>query len=95
MDSLMNSPGFFGNHAPLGSDLSLLVTIVSAVVFTAGWRLAVRERFEAHRWVMSAAVALNPIPVAIWMIRYFVLYTMRSFRPDWGKARMLSRLCMP
>ena len=35
---------------------------------------------------MSAAVALNLIPVAIWMIRYFVLYTMPELPTRLGQS---------
>jgi uncharacterized membrane protein YozB (DUF420 family) len=73
--NLLNGAGFLGNNAPFGSDLSLVVMIVAAALFTVGWRLAVRKRFDTHRRVMTTAVLLNLIPVAVWMIRYFTLYT--------------------
>jgi uncharacterized membrane protein YozB (DUF420 family) len=75
MYSFLARSGFLTSKAPLGSDVSLIVMIVAAVLFTIGWRLAARKDLEAHRWVMTAAVILNLIPVAIWMIRYFALYT--------------------
>lgn len=60
--------------APLGAKLSLVAMVLAAVLFTIGWRLAVSKRFEAHRWVQTAAVCLNAIPVLAWMIRSFVKY---------------------
>jgi uncharacterized membrane protein YozB (DUF420 family) len=74
--TFLDGSGFLTAKAPLGSDISLLVMIAAAVLFTVGWRLAVRRDLAAHRWVMTAAVILNLIPVAIWMIRYFVLYAL-------------------
>jgi uncharacterized membrane protein YozB (DUF420 family) len=70
----------------LGSDLALIAMLVAAVLFTVGWRLAVRKDLEAHRWVMTAAVILNLIPVAIWMIRYFALYTLPELPQQLGKG---------
>jgi putative membrane protein len=60
--------------APSGAVLSLVFIVVSAVLLTIGWRLAVQRRFEAHRWVQTAAVCLNSAVVLAWMIRSFVLY---------------------
>lgn len=60
--------------APLGAKLSLVATVLAAVLFTIGWRLAVSKRFEAHRWVQTIAVCLDAIPVLAWMIRSFVKY---------------------
>jgi putative membrane protein len=60
--------------APSGAVVSLVLIVVSAVLLTIGWRLAVQKRFEAHRWVQTAAVCLNAAVVLVWMIQSFVLY---------------------
>jgi putative membrane protein len=60
--------------APSGAVASLVLIIASAVLMTVGWRLAVLRRFEAHRWVQTAAVGLNSAIVLIWMIQSFVRY---------------------
>jgi uncharacterized membrane protein YozB (DUF420 family) len=70
----LRSAEVVGTAAPLGAKLSLLTMVLAAVLFTIGWRLAVGKRFEAHRWVQTAAVCLNAIPVLAWMIRSFVRY---------------------
>lgn len=54
----------------------MVLMVLAAVLFTIGWRLAVRKRYEAHRWVQTSAVALNAVVVAAWMIRSFVLYVL-------------------
>ena len=52
--------------------VSLAVVLVATVLLTVGWRLAVRGRYEAHRWVQTVAACLNAALVLGWMIRSFV-----------------------
>jgi uncharacterized membrane protein YozB (DUF420 family) len=54
--------------------LALVLSVVAAVMFTIGWRLAVARRYTAHRRVQTAAVVLSTVAAAAWMIRSFVLY---------------------
>ena len=86
MNAFLDGSGFLTSKAPLGSDISLIVMLVAAVLFTVGWRLAARKDLEAHRWVMTAAVLLNLIPVAIWMIRYFVRYALPEIPSQLGNS---------
>ena len=58
----------------LGATASLIISVFAAALFTIGWRLAVRKRFAAHRWVQTAAASLNAVLVLSWMVRAFVLY---------------------
>jgi uncharacterized membrane protein YozB (DUF420 family) len=74
VSSLLQGAGVLGTKAPFGTKASLIAMVLAAVLFTIGWRLAVHKRFEAHRWVQTAAVCLNAVPVLAWMIRFFVLY---------------------
>lgn len=53
--------------------VALVLTLIAAVLMTVGWRLAARRRYEAHRRVQTAAVALDAGAVAFWMIRSLVL----------------------
>jgi putative membrane protein len=57
--------------APRGAVISLVLIIVTAILFTIGWRLAVQRRYEAHRLVQTVAVCLNAAVVLIWMIKSF------------------------
>ena len=59
-----------------GAVTTLVVILASAVLFTVGWRLAVRRRYEAHRWVQTVAVCLNAAVVLAWMIKRFVDYVL-------------------
>jgi len=61
-------------RAPLGATASLIIILLSAVLFTIGWRLAAGGRFPAHRLVQTVAACLNAVVVLAWMIRSFVLY---------------------
>jgi len=76
VSSLLQGAGVLGTKAPFGTKASLIAMVLAAVLFTIGWRLAVHKRFEAHRWVQTAAVCLNAVPVLAWMIRFFVLYVL-------------------
>ena len=74
MNTLLNGPGFLGTNANFRSDATLVLILVAEVLFTIGWRLAIRKRYEAHRWVQTAAVILNTIVVLITMISSFTVY---------------------
>ena len=74
MNALLNGPGFLGTNANFRSDATLVLILVTEVLFTIGWRLAVRKRYEAHRWVQTSAVILNTLVVLITMISSFVTY---------------------
>ena len=74
VSGLFPGAGLLATTAPFGADVSLVLMVLAAVLFTIGWRLAVRRRYEAHRWVQTSAAALNAVVVAAWMIRSFVLY---------------------
>jgi len=67
----MNGKGFLGTNASVLADISLIVGILVALALTAGMLLAVRRRFAAHRWVQTAAVALNIVQVLAIMVASF------------------------
>jgi uncharacterized membrane protein YozB (DUF420 family) len=72
MQSFLNGPGFLGTHAPLISDLSLVLTLITAGMFTVGWQLARQGHYTIHRWVQTGAATLNAIVVVAFMITSFV-----------------------
>lgn len=75
MRELLVGPGLFGAVTSPGANATLILSVLAAVLFTVGWRLAVGKHFTAHRWVQTAAACLNAVLVFSWMIRAFVLYT--------------------
>ena len=84
MFAFLQGPGFLGGNGTLGADISLVVSLLAAVLFTIGWRLAARKRFEAHRWVQTGAACLNAVLVLVWMIRSFVLYILPGIPGSFG-----------
>jgi uncharacterized membrane protein YozB (DUF420 family) len=73
MTAFLTGPGFLGTRALFQSDLSLILILFTAVLFTVGWRLAVRKNFEAHRWIQTSAAILNSIVVLVVMITSFIV----------------------
>ncbi len=61
MADYLTSPGFLGTRATLRSDLTLVLTLFTALLFTIGFVLARKKLFTYHRWVQTGAVILNSI----------------------------------
>ncbi len=74
MGSFLDNLGFFGTKAPVRSDITLLLILTTAILFTIGWRLAVSRKFEAHRWVQTVTATLNALVVILSMIPVFMVY---------------------
>jgi uncharacterized membrane protein YozB (DUF420 family) len=74
MKDLLGSSGFLGTHAPFISDLTLILILLTAILFTIGWQLARHKRFTAHRWVQTSSASLNALVVLSVMINSFVLH---------------------
>jgi uncharacterized membrane protein YozB (DUF420 family) len=87
--------GFLGSGAPLYSDLSLLLLLLSAGLFSWGWRLATRRQYEAHRWVQTTAAMLNAFVVLSVMIASFASTSCPVSPQGCLKAPMASQRFMP
>jgi uncharacterized membrane protein YozB (DUF420 family) len=74
MMDFLNGPGFLGMDAPFLSDLSLILMLLTAILFTIGWQLARRAHYEAHRWVQTTAAAINTLVVLGVMIKSYVTH---------------------
>jgi uncharacterized membrane protein YozB (DUF420 family) len=74
IQALLTGAGFLGTRAPLHSDISLILILLSAILFTIGWRLAIRKKFKLHRWIQTSAAILNTIVVLMVMIPSFIIY---------------------
>ncbi len=74
MFDFLNGPGFLGTAASFRVDLTLVLILMAALFFTIGWQLALRKRFETHRWVQTIAAILNAIVVLSTMISSFITY---------------------
>ncbi len=76
MIAFLDGPGFLWTHGSMGADLSLVISIVAAAMLTAGIVLAKKKRYGEHRWMQTASVGLNAVPVVFWMIRSLWLYVL-------------------
>ena len=74
MKDLLNGPGFLGTHAPFLSDLSLILILLTAIMFTIGWQLARHAHYETHRWVQTVAAVINAVVVLGFMINSYVTH---------------------
>jgi uncharacterized membrane protein YozB (DUF420 family) len=57
------------------ADLSLILILVSAILFTVAWRLAVRKKIKTHCRIQASATILNTITVLVVMVPSFILNT--------------------
>ena len=74
MTDFLTTPGFLGTKATLRSDLTLVLILITAVLFNVGFILARRKRFEVHRWVQTTSVAINTVVVLISMVTSYIIY---------------------
>jgi len=87
--NLNNLPGFLGTRAPFLSDLTLILILLTAILFTIGWQLAKHRKYEVHRWVQTITACLNSIIVLSVMIRSFIIHILpgipgRLMEGDYG-----------
>ena len=84
MDELFHRPGFLGTNANLSADMTLVLMLVVAAMFTVGFWMALRRQYEIHRWIQTSAASLNAVLVLWLMIlpfRDFVLRDQGGPRP--------------
>ncbi|MCZ7383269.1 MAG: DUF420 domain-containing protein [Candidatus Methanoperedens sp.] len=74
MGNFLNQAGFLGTKAKFLSDLSLILILLTAILFTIGWQLARRKHFQAHRWVQTVTACLNALVVLSVMINSFLVH---------------------
>jgi uncharacterized membrane protein YozB (DUF420 family) len=73
MKDFLTAPGFLGTRATLCSDLTLILALFTAILFTVGLILARRKQFTAHRWLQTTAVILNSLVVIISMVYSYIM----------------------
>ena len=86
MSDFLTTPGFLGTRATLRSDLTLVLILISAVLFNIGFILARRKKYTAHRWVQTSAVTLNTIVVFISMITSYIIYILPGIPAKLGEG---------
>jgi uncharacterized membrane protein YozB (DUF420 family) len=74
MSDFLTTPGFLGTKATLRSDLTLVLIVISAILFNLGFILARQKHFNAHRWVQTGSVTLNTLVVLISMVTSYIIH---------------------
>lgn len=67
MTELLHQQGFLGTSANWAADMTLVISLIVATLFTIGAYLAVRGQYGAHRVVQTTAAIINAILV-LWMM---------------------------
>jgi hypothetical protein len=67
MIEFLHSPGFLGTSANMFADLTLVVELLILALFSFGFYLAVKGKYDTHKWVQTAGVVLTGI-LAIWLM---------------------------
>jgi len=74
MTEWLHRPGFLGTAANLATDTTLVLMVVIAGLFSLGFWLARRGRYEAHRWVQTCGGLLTLV-----LVVWFMLLPYRDF----------------
>jgi uncharacterized membrane protein YozB (DUF420 family) len=67
MTELLHSAGFLGTNGNFAADMTLVLSILVATLFSIGFFLARQRNYKAHRWVQTIAAATNLVLV-LWMM---------------------------
>lgn len=68
----LESPGFLNLGADLGSDISLVSMVLLGVLFTFGVVLAIRGKYQVHRYVQTIGVLVSTVLVFYLMVLRFL-----------------------
>ena len=86
MSDYLTVPGFLGTRATLRSDLTLVLILISAIMFNIGFILARRKHYTAHRWVQTSAVTLNTLVVLISMVTSYIIHILPGIPAKLGQG---------
>lgn len=86
LTDFLTSPGFLGTRATLRSDLTLVLTLLTAVLFNIGFLLVRQKQYEAHRWVQTIAVIINTFVVIVSMVTSFIIYILPGIPDKFGEG---------
>jgi len=67
IEELFHTPGFLGTHANFFADVTLIVILITATLFSVGFYLARKDNLGAHKWVQTLGAMINLILV-LWMM---------------------------
>lgn len=86
MTDFLTTQGFLGTRATLRSDLTLVLILITALLFNLGFILARRKQYDAHRWVQTSAVLLNTLVVVISMVTSYIIYILPGIPAKLGEG---------
>src|SRR3972149_9850227 len=67
MTEILHSPGFLGTNANFAADMTLTLSLLVITLFSIGFYLAVRGRYDIHKWVQTSGALMNVILV-LWLM---------------------------
>lgn len=85
MIDFMHAPGFLGTKANFAADMTLVLSLLVAILFTYGFYLARNKEYDRHKWVQTIGAAVNLVLV-LWLMvlpyRDFVIRDKGGPRPE-------------
>lgn len=78
MTEFLHRPGFLGTQANFGADMTLVIMLLIALLFTIGVVMARKRRYQVHRWIQTSAAALNAVMVLWLMVLPFRDFVIRD-----------------
>jgi uncharacterized membrane protein YozB (DUF420 family) len=78
MVELLHSEGFLGTNANFAADMTLVLMLFVALLFSIGFIMARRKKFEVHRWIQTSAASLNAVLVLWLMVLPFRDFVVRD-----------------
>jgi len=79
MEKILHQPGFMGTSANFAVDITLVASLLVAILFSVGVLMAVKGRYQIHRWIQTTAAALNALFVLWMMILPFRDFVVQDF----------------
>lgn len=67
MNDLLHSAGFLGTNANFAADMTLVLSILVALLFSVGFYLARQGKYDTHKWVQTSGALLN-IVLVLWLM---------------------------
>lgn len=67
MIDFLHSPGFLGTNGNMFADFTLLLSLLVLLLFSIGFYLAIKGKYEPHKWVQTSGVIINGILV-LWLM---------------------------
>jgi len=67
MIDFLHSPGFLGTNANMFADFTMATMLVILVLFSVGFYLAVKGKYDTHKWVQTTGVVLTGF-LAVWLM---------------------------